>query len=385
MDPISDEEEEENIENMENQEEDLVACIVGQITTTFKILFKKQNLKIKQLEDKIDILLKNSTSTSTSSKFPPTTNNNLPLPWNQVATTPKAPTSNSSKTLPEQKTLSKKSRTFTILRKTTEHNKSINSLHIRDCINQALLDAKASPYLKVASTSLNPRGNIVVLTKDNCSAAEVLKFQDQIQKAVNSLDKHTENIKTSEDWAKVLVHGIYQEYFPDTVDGMEKLKKEIEDFNSKVKVMNTPRYLLRPERRVGKQHSSVVFAFQNRDVLKNLVRSGLHAMGNSQKVEEFFSVRPVDQCPKCQGFGHHHQRCKKDPSCRICSETHLTSEHKCNTCKSISKLCPHSTPKCINCSGKHKANDPTCPTITILNSRFQKSTPLAATSTIVNE
>jgi hypothetical protein len=75
---------------------------------------------------------------------------------------------------------------------------------------------------------------------------------------------------------------------------MEKLKNAIEGFNSKVKVMNTPRYLLRPERREGKQHSAVVFAVQNREVLRSLVKSSLHTMGNSQKIEEFYSVRPVD-------------------------------------------------------------------------------------------
>jgi hypothetical protein len=71
MDPMSDEE-----------EENLVESIVGQITTTFKILFKKQNLKIKQLEDKIDILLKNSTTTPSILKNTTRANNNLQQPWN---------------------------------------------------------------------------------------------------------------------------------------------------------------------------------------------------------------------------------------------------------------------------------------------------------------
>jgi hypothetical protein len=176
MDPISDAEEEDIVENMENQEEDLVASIVGQITTTFKILFKKQNLKIKQLEHKIDILLKNSTTTPSVPKNTLSTNNNLQPPWNQVAAFSKSSTSTSTKILSEPKPFSKKSRTFTILKKTSANNPTINSLHIIDCINQAILDAKASSHLKVASTTLNPRGNIVVLTKDNCSAFEVLKF-----------------------------------------------------------------------------------------------------------------------------------------------------------------------------------------------------------------
>jgi hypothetical protein len=47
-------------------------------------------------------------------------------------------------------------------------------------MNQAQPIAKALTQLKVANTTLNPRGNIVVLTKDNCTAANVLHFKDQI-------------------------------------------------------------------------------------------------------------------------------------------------------------------------------------------------------------
>jgi hypothetical protein len=45
-----------------------------------------------------------------------------------------------------------------------------------------------------------------------------------------------------------LVLAIHEEYLSDIADGMEKLKKEVENFNSKVKVINTARYPLRPER-----------------------------------------------------------------------------------------------------------------------------------------
>jgi hypothetical protein len=42
--------------------------IVDQISIAFKILFKIPNLKIKQLENTIDILLKNRTTPSLQSK-----------------------------------------------------------------------------------------------------------------------------------------------------------------------------------------------------------------------------------------------------------------------------------------------------------------------------
>lgn len=169
-----------------------------------------------------------------------------------MATSSKCNISNPTKTLPNQKSISKKSRIFAIIRNTTVYNEAIDSLQIRICINKALLNAKASSYLEVASIILNPRGNIVVLTKDNCTASDIFQLQKQIQKALNSLDKHTESIKTSEDWAKVLFYGIYEEYFPNIVDGIEKLKKEIEDLNCNVNIMNMPKYYSRPERKEGK-------------------------------------------------------------------------------------------------------------------------------------
>lgn len=62
---------------------------------------------------------------------------------------------------------------------------------------------------------------------------------------------------------------------------------------------------MRPERRKGKQYSLMVSAVENKDVLKCLVKIGLYAMENSQKVEELFSIRLVDQCYEYQGFGYH--------------------------------------------------------------------------------
>jgi hypothetical protein len=152
---------------------------------------------------------------------------------------------------------------------------------------------------------------------------------------------------------------------------MQKLRREIEEYNSKVQLMNTPRFLLKAEKREGKQHLSVIISVKTKQEAKNIVKNGLQILGDTHKAVEFLSVRPFDQCSKCQGFGHHLERCTKStPSCRICAGPHQTPQHTCNTCNTVGKPCAHITPQCINCSGKHRASDPSCPVIVNLHQQY---------------
>jgi hypothetical protein len=59
------------------------------------------------------------------------------------------------------------------------------------------------------------------------------------------MHKETVEIKSSEDWAKILVYGLYRKYVLDIPEVIQKLKAEVEDYNSKVKVMNSSIYLLK--------------------------------------------------------------------------------------------------------------------------------------------
>lgn len=151
------------------------------------------------------------------------------------------------------------------------------------------------------------------------------------------------------------------------------------------KVINIQRYLLITEWRKVKHDYSMTFGVQKMNVWKSLVISRLYTMRNSQKVKEFFSVRPIDECPKCLEFGHHPQTYKTNHNCRICYQWDLCFKYKYSAFKSVDKLCTHSTWRCIHCSYNHKASDSTCPIIPIVNYRFQKYVYLAVTPTIINE
>ena len=65
------------------------------------------------------------------------------------------------------------------------------------------------------------------------------------------------------------------------------------------------------------------------------------------KVEEFRITPSIQQCFKCQSFGHKAQNCTKNQKCVVCGEAH---SHK--DCPNRNKK----TPKCANCRGPHVAN-----------------------------
>ena len=70
------------------------------------------------------------------------------------------------------------------------------------------------------------------------------------------------------------------------------------------------------------------------------------------RVEEFRTTPSIQQCFKCQGFGHKESNCTKNQKCVVCSEAH---SHK---------NCPNNEkrkPKCENYRGPYVANYRGCP------------------------
>ena len=71
------------------------------------------------------------------------------------------------------------------------------------------------------------------------------------------------------------------------------------------------------------------------------------------RVEEFRTTPSIQQCFKCQGFGHKAPNCTKKTKCVVCGEAHF---HK--NCPNKEKR----NPKCADCRGSHVANCKGCPT-----------------------
>ena len=74
--------------------------------------------------------------------------------------------------------------------------------------------------------------------------------------------------------------------------------------------------------------------------------------GINFKVEEFWITPSIQQCFKCQSFGHKAQNSTKKQKCVVCGEAH---SHK--NCPNKDKK----NPKCANCRRPHVANYRGCP------------------------
>ena len=107
-------------------------------------------------------------------------------------------------------------------------------------------------------------------------------------------------------------------------------------------------------KRTGRDLPFIKVKCDNPKQAEALISGGLicQKTGIIFKVEEFRITPSVQQCFKCQGFGHKAQNCTKKQKCVVCGEAH---SHK--DCPNKNKK----TPKCANCRGPHVANYRGCP------------------------
>ncbi len=257
-------------------------------------------------------------------------------------------------------------RTIIIHRNVDAKNEQADIFEMRKTINMYLTTQKAPTNFRIAGIQWNRRGNLTLTTTGTFTEEELSKYQTTIEEQVKKFDQEISSVSKQETWTKLIVHGVDLTQFPDTTVGMADLKLELETFNDGLKLAANPRYLTRPDKRINKEHSSCVIALKDKEKSKVYLKHGVTIFGQHRKTAEYFSARPTDQCSKCQGFGHHWQRCTGTQKCGICASTfHDTRSHACPNCNSKSP-CDHLPAKCANCLGPHKSNSNECETLKAL-------------------
>ena len=68
--------------------------------------------------------------------------------------------------------------------------------------------------------------------------------------------------------------------------------------------------------------------------------------------DKYKNPRPIQQCFKCQQFGHSSAYCGRPTRCVKCDKSHSTQD-----CQKPATA----PPKCVNCGGEHPANHTGCP------------------------
>jgi hypothetical protein len=164
--------------------------------------------------------------------------------------------------------------------------------------------------------------------------------------------------RISQRWTRFIIHGIPTSATPETV------RTELEVTHPSLKMGQTPRWLTSPERRQGKEASSMVIILIGEMTKKSLGASSLAVFNRECDIAEYITFGPITRCNKCQQYGHPTQRCMADNhTCAVCALPHPTKDHPCaiGNCKA-GHSCNHPPIRCANCQQPHKASDRNCPT-----------------------
>jgi hypothetical protein len=188
--------------------------------------------------------------------------------------------------------------------------------------------------------------------------------------------------RISQRWSRFIIHGIPTTAEPDTV------RTEIESTYPTLRMGQTPRWLTRPERRQGKETSSMVITLIGEITKKSLGAESLAVFNRECKIAEYITFGPSTRCNKCQVYGHPTQRCTADGyTCAVCAQPHATKDHPCAimNCRA-GHSCIHPPIRCVNCKEPHKATDRNCPTyVKIALALRRDTTAIAPDTTMTSE
>jgi hypothetical protein len=183
--------------------------------------------------------------------------------------------------------------------------------------------------------------------------------------------------RISQRWSRFIVHGIPTSTTPETV------RNEIESTYPTLQMGQTPRWLTSPERRQGKEASSMVITLVGEITKKSLGADSLTMFNRQCKVTEYITFSPSTRCNKCQLYGHPTQRCAAaSHTCAVCAQPHATKDHPCAiaNCRA-GHSCNHPPIRCVNCEQPHKASDRNCPTYVSIALALRRDIPAAAPDT----
>ena len=254
---------------------------------------------------------------------------------------------------------------------------SADHVKLRDQLNKALKTSKAPSEVMVLSIAFNAKGNAILTLREGCTSTQFLKFCQVVVDTFKGLKIKAKSVEADQQWFKYKLHGVSVEEF-NGEKGMQKLKDEIESYNPKIKLAQTPRWLTSDDARKGKKFSTVVLAVQDQEECKAM-KKGLWVNNKLCKSAEFVTSRPTDQCGQCLKTGHHWKQCTTTARCKICAGAHLSKDHLCKKCNKKGVSCGCSTVKCFNCGEGHMATYPRCSYILKARGNQEKTqTPAAA-------
>jgi hypothetical protein len=180
---------------------------------------------------------------------------------------------------------------------------------VRNALNKAFSD-KGVKGPVIASVTKSTGGNLVLTSTKDFSADFIIEKET----IWGSIIPSYKSAQKDEPWHKVILYGIPIADF-DTPYRMDLIIEEIKTFNKELNLIliGTPYWKSSPEKRQISCAGSIAVAFAIEAEANRAIRNRLFIAGISVRVEKLYSVSPIRQCSKCQGFGHLDFYYKKSP------------------------------------------------------------------------
>jgi len=258
---------------------------------------------------------------------------------------------------------------------------------IVNAVNNALATKQESNHLKVVAATYNHQRNLILSTRADQTAAQLLPFAEIFTPQI--AQGHTVVAREDKRWYKIQVDGLST--IAVTIDGRrtvhtpDAIHKELAVCNPSYteatdSIVAPPRWMRTAEETSRNIRSSVVFAVDSHDVAKRILAGKtLAAFGRHCTLRAYQDRPPITQCKNCWGWNHTSDRCKVETKCRLCGEAHTEATHEeqeCATCQRRDEddmetgpergACDHLL-KCANCvvgghrESNHTADSRRCP------------------------
>ena len=261
-------------------------------------------------------------------------------------------------------------------------------------LNTAIERSHPSRSVKIVTASFNPQGNLIISTRADQTANEILRYRDAVLPVLTNIG-NSQHVELREDkkWFKIQIDAVNTSTISIGNERVpvaeETVHTELLECNPQYaqmleSIVSKPRWLRPREELLTTHRSSLVFATTDEEAAKLMLKSrSLAAFGRHCFIRAFQDRPPVTQCKNCWRLDHPTHKCKEDQCCRICSGPHDEKNHQhndpadCQKCLLAQELgdtmdtsaegfCPHDL-RCANCLGNgnvehnHPADARRCP------------------------
>lgn len=208
---------------------------------------------------------------------------------------------------------------------------------IVSAVNAALGKNPTSRHLRVVAVKINNQGNLILSTRADQTAAELLLAAPVFIPIIDPNNLHIE-VREDKKWSKIQIDGVSTTAYTTMAQGAPTPPTPSNCNPSYASAPGPAALDTHSEELRAIPRSSVVFAVDDESVAKNILHNySLALFGRHCSLRAYQDRPPVIQC-KCWGWNHKVELCKNPPRSRLCSKAHTEAEHvepACSACSLV--------------------------------------------------